>query len=201
MFLELTEILRCPRDHDESYLICGPVTMDGRDVVRGGLVCPVCRAEFPILDRIAWFAPPDQSAAGAAPAPAPTLTAEAALAFLDLQGAGGYALTVGAAGRLGPALGAALAGVGIVGLNPPQEVAASPTFSVLRSPRGFPVRRRTVRAVLVGPDAAREPWLERALEALLPGLRVVIEDAAANPRGIAPLAHGAGVFVGEKRAR
>lgn len=204
MFIELTEILKCPRDHEESYVICGPVTMDGRDVVRGGIVCPTCRAEFPILDRVAWFGPPDapgKNAVRPAPAGAAALTAQALLTLLDLEGAGGYVVTVGAAGRLGPALGAALPRVGVVGVNPPLDVAASSAFSILRSPAGFPVRRRSVRAVVIGDDAARDPWLAAGLAALLPGLRVVIEDETARAEGVAELARGAGVFVGEKRAR
>ena len=203
MFIELTEILKCPRDHEESYVICGPVTMDGRDVVRGGIVCPACRAEFPILDRVAWFGPPEtpRTNAGSAAPSLAALSVEALLTFLDLEGAGGYVVTVGAAGRLGPALGAALPRVGVVGVNPPLDVAPSSAFSILRSPAGFPVRRRSVRAVVIGDDAARDPWLAAALAALLPGLRVVIEDETARAEGVAELARGAGVFVGEKRAR
>jgi hypothetical protein len=201
MFIELTEALRCPGSHDESYVICGPVTMDGRDIVRGGIVCPVCRAEYPILERIAWFAPPEEPVRGADPAAADSaLTAEGVRAFLDLQGAGGYVVTVGAAGRLGPALAALLPGVGIACVNPPPAVYAAVGVSVLRSPRGFPIRRRSVRAAVVGADALRGPWLAAAVGAVLPGLRVVIEDESAAPEGVAPLARGAGVLVGEKRS-
>ena len=32
MLLDLTEILRCPNDHAESYVISAPMTMDGKDV-------------------------------------------------------------------------------------------------------------------------------------------------------------------------
>lgn len=200
MFIELTEILRCPRDHEESYVICGPVTMEGRDVVRGGIVCPACRAEYPIVDRVAFFGPPDEPVKGAAAAAPSALTAEAVLAFLDLQGDGGFVVLVGAAGRLGPALGAALPRVGVVGVNPP-ATAPSDVFSVIVSPRALPVRARSVRAVVLGADVAAGPWLESSVAALLPGLRIVIEDESASPTGITPLAVGGGVLVGEKRAR
>ncbi|MFI5279838.1 MAG: Trm112 family protein [Gemmatimonadales bacterium] len=198
MFIELTEILRCPRDHEESYVICGPVTMEGRDVVRGGIVCPACRAEYPIVDRVAFFGPPDEPVRGAGEVRSPELTVEAVLAFLDLQGDGGYVVTVGAAGRLGPALGAALPRIGLVGVNPPVGIAPSDVFSVVVSPRALPVRARSVRAVVVGADVAQGAWLAASVAALLPGLRIVIEDEAASPAGITPLAVGGGVFVGEK---
>ncbi len=201
MFIELTEILKCPRDHAESYVICGPVTMEGRDVVRGGIVCPSCRAEFPIVDRVAFFGPPDEPVRGAvatAPSAPSALTAEAVLAFLDLQGDGGYVVTVGAAGRLGPALGAALPKVGLVGVNPPAGAAPSDAFSVIVSPRALPIRARSVRALVLGADVATGSWLESSVAALLPGLRIVIEDESASPAGITRLAAGGGVFVGEK---
>ncbi|MFI5206876.1 MAG: Trm112 family protein [Gemmatimonadales bacterium] len=198
MFIELTEILKCPRDHAESYVILGPVTMDGRDVVRGGIVCPACRAEYPIVDRVAFFGPPDEPVRGAAVAAPSALTAEAVLTFLDLAGEGGYVVTVGAAGRLGPALGAALPRVGVVGVNPPAGTAPSDVFSVIVSPRALPVRARSVRAVVLGADVAAGPWLESSVAALLRGLRIVIEDESASPGGVTRLAAGGGVFVGEK---
>src|SRR5258707_12843155 len=102
MFIELTEILRCPRDHEESYVICGPVTMEGRDAVRGGIVCPACRAEYPIVDRVAFFGPTDEPVRGASAAAPSALTAEAVLAFLDLAADAGSPVTGGDGGRLGP---------------------------------------------------------------------------------------------------
>jgi uncharacterized protein YbaR (Trm112 family) len=198
VFIELTEILKCPRDHAESYVICGPVTMEGRDVVRGGIVCPSCRAEFPIVDRVAFFGPPDEPVRGAVAAAPPALTVEGVLAFLDLQGDGGYVVTVGAPGRLGPALGAAMPKVRLVGVNPPAGAAPSDAFSVIVSPRALPIRARSVRAIILGAEVATGPWLESSVAALLPGLRIVIEDESASPAGITRLAAGGGVFVGEK---
>lgn len=199
MFIELTEALRCPRPHEESYLVCVPSLMDGRRVLRGALGCPACHAEYPVVDGIAWFAPPGEEVP---PAAAPgALTAEAVRTFLDLQGRGGYVLLLGGAGRVGPALAALLPGVHVFGVNPPPDVGPSAEFSVLRSPRGLPVRRASTRGVVVGSDAAGEPWLAAAALTLLPGLRMVVEDEQAEPPGILALARGAGAFVGEKRAR
>jgi hypothetical protein len=197
MFLELTEALRCPAAHDESYVICAPVKMDGRDVVRGGLLCPVCRAEYAILDRVAWLAPP-VPLSPAAPGP---LTAEAAVTFLDLQGQGGFVVLVGNAGRLAPELAALLPGTGIACVNPPDGIEATESFSVVRSPHAWPVRRQAVRAVVVGADATGEPWLNAATGSVLNGLRMIVEDEAAEPAGMLELARGAGIFVGERRTR
>ena len=197
MFLELTEILRCPRAHDESYVICGPVSMDGRDVVRGGLACPVCGAEYPIIDRVAWFAPPDD-VRRVTPAPG-ALTAEAAATFLHLDGAGGYVLLVGAAGRFGAELGDRLPGVGVAAVNPPRGVMPSAALSVLYSPQALPVKRHSCRGAIVGADAAAEPWLSAAAGTVLNGLRVIVEAEAAQPAGVVEIVRGAGMVVGERR--
>ena len=201
MLLDVTEILRCPQPHEESYLICGPITMDSRDVVRGGLACPVCRAEYPIVDRVAWFAPPDAVADTRAPGAPSGLTAEAVRTFLDLQGGGGYVLLVGSATRFGPELAALLPSSAVVCCCLSSSRPDAGSISVLHSPRVMPIKRHCMRAVVVGSDAALEPWLASAVEALLPGLRLIVEDEAAAPAGVVELARGAGVFVGEKRTR
>ena len=198
MFLELTEALRCPNSHDESYLICAPVQQDGRDVVRGGLLCPACRAQFAILDRVAWFGPPNESAP---PAPASVLTAEAVATFLGLEGPGGYVVLAGVAGRIATGLAALLPDVVIAAVNAPAGVAADGTFSVLHSPRAWPIRRHSIRAAVLGADVATDPWVAGAVGSVLGGLRLIIEDESADPAGVVPIARGAGVFVGEKRAR
>jgi uncharacterized protein YbaR (Trm112 family) len=199
MFIELTEALCCPREHPESYLVCVPALMDARRVVRGGLGCPVCHAEYAIVDGVVWFAPPAEG--GPAGPPPSSLSADALRTFLDLQGRGGYVLLLGAVGATGPALAPLLPGVHVFAVNPPALVAPSATFSVLRSPHALPVRRSSMRGVVVGSDAAREPWLGAAAFTLLSGLRLVVEDEHAEPPGIVSLARGAGVFVGERRAR
>jgi uncharacterized protein YbaR (Trm112 family) len=204
MLIDVTEILRCPQPHDEAYLICGPVTMDGRHVVRGGLACPVCRAEYPIVDRVAWFAPPDavaEPSTPSAPLAASSLTVEAVRTFLDLQGGGGYVLLVGNAARFGPELAALLPLSAVVCCCLSSSRPDPGAITVLHSPRVLPIKRHSVRAVVVGSDAARDPWLPSAVEALLTGLRVIVEDETAAPAGVVELARGAGVFVGEKRTR
>ena len=199
MFIELTEALRCPREHEESYVVCIPVLMDGRRVVRGVLGCPVCQAEYLITDGVVRFdaAPPELSAE----APASSLTAEAVQAFIDLRGPGGYVLLVGSAGRLGSALADALERVHVVGVNPPADAAPTAGFSILRSAEGLPIKRRSMRAVVVGHDAAKSAWLDAALDTVLPGLRAVIEDESVHPAGFEELARGAGVVVGERKFR
>ncbi|HWO89417.1 MAG TPA: hypothetical protein VNL98_09745 [Gemmatimonadales bacterium] len=199
MFIELTEALRCPRPHDESYLVCIPLEMDGRQVVRGGLGCPVCQAEFPIVEGTAWFAPPGKTAPPRPDAVEPEYDAAALRTFVDLEGRGGYVALVGGAARHAASLADLLEGVHVAAVNPPDDAPRSAAISVLMSPAMLPLKSRHLRAVVIGADYAASPWTEEAARALLPGLRAVIADAAVAVTGLAELARGAGLFIGERR--
>jgi len=195
LFIELTEILRCPNDHAESYVVAAPIAMDGRRIVRGVIGCPECKAEFPIVDGVAYFgADPGTQARP----PLPDYDVAALRAFLNLDGPGGYAALVGRAARFGSEVAALLPGVHIVAVNPPAGVAPLPMLSLLVAPRGLPFKSATLRAVALGADCAAIPWLADAARVLLPGLRLVVEDERASPEGISELARGAGLFVGMK---
>jgi uncharacterized protein YbaR (Trm112 family) len=220
VFIELTEILRCPRDHPESYLVAAPIAMDGRRIVRGVVGCPECKAEFPIVDGVTYFgggaggAAPERAGApgpGAATAagaaveptgaprrPPPEYDVTALAAFLHLDGSGGYAALVGRAARFGPALVALLPGVHVVAVNPPPGLAPLPMLSILESPGALPFKTATLRAAALGADHAAAPWPQDAARVLLPGLRLVIEDENARPGGVTELARGAGLFVGTR---
>lgn len=198
MFIELTEILRCPREHQDTYVICVPITMDGRRVVRGVVSCPICQADYPVIDGVVYFSSPDEPVA-VSDHHATALTPDAACTFLGLDGPGGYVLLVGHAGRLAAGLADVLPGTQFIAINPPAGVASGATLSVLRSARTVPLKRPSVRGAVVGPDAAVEPWLTETAAALLPGLRLVAELEGAVVPGMAELARGAGVYVGEKQ--
>jgi len=196
VFIELTEILRCPRGHPESYLVSAPIVMDGRRIVRGVIGCPECRAEFPVVDGVAYFG--ERPRPASAPAAAPSYDAAALSAFLNLSGPGGYAVLVGTAARFGVALGGAVPGVHFVAVNPPPGVNAGPTLSLLVAGT-LPFKTSSVRAVALGADHASGAWPAEAVRILLPGLRLAVEDERASPGGVSELARGAGLFVGEKR--
>ena len=195
MFIELTEILRCPRGHPESYLVAAPIAMDGRRIVRGVIGCPECKAEFPIVEGVAYFAGRPQAVQP--PAAAPSYDVAALAAFLNLGGPGGYAVLVGAAARFGSEITRAVQGVHFVAVNPPPAVSEGPQLSVLVA-AALPFKSSSVRAVALGADHAAGEWPAEAARILLPGLRLAIESERASPEGISELARGAGLFVGEK---
>jgi hypothetical protein len=197
VFIEVTEALRCPRPHAESYLVCVPVAMDGRHVVRGGVGCPACGAEYPVVDGVLWFAPPgDAPASARASGP---LTAETVETFLALEGAGGYVVVVGSAGRLAPQL-AARFSAHIVAVNPPPGLPPHANCSRVHAPQALPVKRNSMRGAVVGAEAS-DAWLDAAVQAVLPGLRLIVEDERAAVPGTVELVRGVGILVTERRAR
>lgn len=194
MFIELTDRLRCPVEHAESYLVLIPDTMQGRDVVHGTLGCPVCHAEYPIVDGIVRMAPaePPPPSVGL---PATHPDAGAILAFLGIEGPGGYLAVVGDAERYATALSQLLPGVHLVVVNPP-EVAASAELSVVRSARS-PFKAHGLRGAVLGVPEANDPrWQEEMIRAVLPGLRVTGRGPEPAVRGFELLGAADGWWVG-----
>ena len=206
MLLELTEILRCPADHEESYVVCVTYAVLGSHVVRGVIGCPVCLAEYPIVEGVADLRGQGHRGTGAqghsdgAPVAGP-LTAESAATFLGLRGPGGYVLLAGASARLAGALAALVPGVHVVCVNAPDALPRAAAASYLRAANGMPVKSSWMRGVVLGADCAGEPWLGEGARVVLEGLRVVVEDERAAPEGVTELARGGGVSVWERRSR
>lgn len=197
MFIELSEFLRCPHEHDErTYCVIMPEVMDGRRVVRGTIACPVCRREYPVREAVADFGAPERADAlrGPAPPPAP----ETVQALLGLAGPGGYVVLLGSAARLADPLAARMEGIHFVGVNAPPDVEASVALSLVRGANGIPLASAMARGVVVGREAAAPPWLEEAARITLRGLRIVVCDEDARVPAAEAMAAGEGLWVGKK---
>jgi len=192
MFIELTDHLRCPADHEEAYLVLLPEVVDRRDVRSGKLGCPVCNWETTFTDGIVDFG-------GGRAATEPTaLSAEAVRTFLGLSGPGGYAALVGTPASLAPALTAELRGISLVLVNPPEGTIAVPPASVIHSARS-PVKSGSMRGIVVGKDFGSDPaWVRDAAAAVLRGLRIVVEGPVLDVPGLEILAETEGIWVGRK---
>lgn len=195
MFIELTDHLICPDDHEERFLVLLPGEMAGRRVVSGDLGCPVCRRVVRVMDGVADFGP-----APAASAAVPDgLTGEAVAALLGLSGPGGFVALAGSVTTIASDLSRRMPGVSLVLINPPPGTQDAVEASVLRSPR-LPLKTGSMRGVVLGADfATRMEWVAAAERAVLPGLRVVSEGGDPSP-GLELLARNASGWVGRKLA-
>jgi uncharacterized protein YbaR (Trm112 family) len=196
MFIEVTDHLRCPAEHDEAFLVLVPDEVVDRSVRRGVLGCPVCRRQFPIVNGVPDFGGPGSRAGEGRPprvpagGPADLPDGGALLAFLGLEGAGGYAGLFGEAGRRGSDLERLLPGVHWLVVNPPGGATETRGQSLIRSPRS-PVKSRSLRGVVLGPGLGADPyWQAEAARSVLPGLRVAGAGAGAGAGGAEPLVAG-----------
>ena len=193
MFIELTDHLRCPAEHEEQYLVLLPDRIENRSVRSGRLGCPVCGRTFVLEEGILDIGGGPESAAPSA------LTPEAILALAGLGGPGGYLVLVGEPGDRWRDLAAGLPGVALVAVNPGPALEDQPGISVVRGDR-LPIKSRSMRAAVLGaPYGGQEHWTREAARVVLPGLRVVGEGPDPPPELIELSASAGGVWVGTPR--
>jgi uncharacterized protein YbaR (Trm112 family) len=196
MFIELTDHLRCPADHDEAFLVLLPDRVEGRSVRTGTLGCPVCDRRFELRDGVLDTGDAPSQAAGAGPG---KLTAEALAPLAGLNGPGGYLVLVGAPAAPWRDVAALVPGVALVAVNPPPEVVDEAGISVLRGGR-LTLKTGSMRGVVLGPPYGGDPaWVQEAARVVLPGLRVVGEGPDPAPETIDLMASAGGVWVGTRR--
>lgn len=195
MFIELTDLLRCPEPHEEQFLVLLPDQMQGRSVRSGQLGCPVCHREYRIVDgeaRLGEFAAPDAREASG-------VTPDAIAAFLGLGGPGGYLGVVGNIPGLDGALVEALPGIHVAAVNPPGGTAELPMMSVVRGGI-IPLKSRSLRGVALANGVGADPhWIGEAIRVVLPGLRITGAGPAPAREDLDVLASAAGWWVGMKR--
>src|SRR5918994_612068 len=193
MFIELTDHLRCPEDHDESFLVLLPDKMEGRFVRTGQLGCPVCGRTFELVDGVFDAGSPEPSTEPS------TLTAEAATVLAGLSGPGGYLALVGPPASLSKEIAERLPGVALVAVNPNSGVMDGDAVSVIRA-RRIPIKSRALRGVVLGKPYAEDPyWISEAARVVLPGLRIVGEGADPPEGSIDVMASTGTTWVGTVR--
>jgi hypothetical protein len=195
LFIELTDHLRCPNDHEESFLVLLPDRMEGRSVLTGQLGCPMCGRTFELKNGVLDL--------GAAPDWAENsdniLDAAAITTLMGLHGPGGYLTLVGNVASIWQEVAQLNPGVALVAVNPPPGVADAPGISVLRAGR-IPLKSGSMRGVVLGTTfGSKADWVSEAARVVLPGLRVVGEGPDPSPAVIDLMASADGVWVGTKR--
>jgi uncharacterized protein YbaR (Trm112 family) len=194
MFIELTDHLRCPADHDESFLVLLPGKMEGRSVRTGHLGCPVCGRTFQLVDGIL-----DTGDQPGLRSPASALDADGLAALVGLHGPGGYLVLVGQPAALWEEIAELSPGVALVAVNPGAGVTDGQGISVLLGSR-LPLKSGSMRGVVLGrPYGEDRGWIGEAARVVLPGLRIVGEGGNPPPELIDLLASADGVWVGSKR--
>jgi len=194
MFIELTDHLRCPADHEERYLVLLPDRIEDRSVREGRLGCPVCGRTYVLVDGILDL---DGDVPDAPPST--LLEPEPLTALVGLNGPGGYLVLVGRPAAAWREIAELNPGVGLVAVNPGPEVADAPGISVLRSD-SLPIKSRSMRGVVLGSPYGSDPrWVTEGARVVLPGLRVAGEGSVPEPGTVELMAAAGGLWVGTPR--
>jgi uncharacterized protein YbaR (Trm112 family) len=192
MFIELIDALRCPNQHEESWLVLAASRMEHRYVVTGTLGCPVCLSEFPIENGVADF----RLAGGSVP-PRPDVVigpddAMRLAALLDLADATGFAVLLGGWGKSADAL-HEIVETPLLLVDPPETVEASPGISVVRCDGHIPVASGAARGVAC--DSAQR--VEECARIAKARGRLVAPASTLIPFGANELARDSRLWVAE----
>ena len=195
MFIELVDSLRCPRVHEDTWLVASVTCFDGRFIVEGSLGCPICRQQYPVQRGVVDFtahAAESRSDPGSAPRAQPFSTplddlVMRAAALLGLDDAGGVVLLGGRCGEFAAAL-EALSPARALLLNPGPGVPLGAGFSAIRTDGAVPLAVGSVRGALVDETSSRREMLEGIVRALRPSGRLVAPAATPLPPGVRELA-------------
>jgi uncharacterized protein YbaR (Trm112 family) len=196
MFVEIVDALRCPRPHEESWLVLAARRTEDRHVLEGTLGCPVCHAEYPIHDGIADFS--DRTAPDRAPAATiPTLApADHLVAMLDLADALGFVVLIGAWGTRADELLALLDAPPLLLVEPPEGVTMGRGVSGIRAGSTLPLATGAARAVAT--DVTDPARVADAARATRVGGRLVAPAVSRVPESVRELARDETVWVGAR---
>jgi hypothetical protein len=202
VFIEFVESLRCLRPHESTWLVAAPHRMAGRSIVSGTLGCPACRAEYPIVDGVAYFGAEPGGPAAARVDPSPPADPELVLraaALLGLAEGGGTAVLGGTWSAAAGAL-LELAPAHYLLLDPPYPARTGDGISVIRTAGTLPLAAACVRGVALDEATAGAPVLASAVHALRPGGRLVAPAGAPLPPEVRELARDPRHWVAEREA-
>lgn len=207
MFLELTDLLTCPRCGPQHGLVLLVEEVRDRRVLRGWLGCPNCRSDFRVDGGVADLRLDRESAD---PVREPVGEEELALKIVALSGLGqerGYLLL---GDRLGPAapsvaeLAPELEIIAVGKGSPPAEARDAERVSWIISESQYPLVEYRLQGVAIAPGSDKEQTAAAARRVGAGG-RLVVFDAGSEDvqeverTGLTVLASEGGTVVAERR--
>jgi uncharacterized protein YbaR (Trm112 family) len=200
VFLELVDILRCPRPHEETWLVASATRMEDRHIVEGELGCHVCDEHYPIRNGVAQFG--ERATARLVPPP-PVLARESAAmrlaALLGLAEPGGVVLLTGSFGNLAHPMAMMIGDTQLLVVNPVEAIGFGDTVSALTTASSLPLANSSCRGAAVDPSHADPEFAAEVARVLKSGARFVAPVTLPVPAGVTELARDDHEWVGEQR--
>src|SRR6185503_4957152 len=194
MLIALVDMLRCPRTHDETWLVASIDRAERGDIVDGTLGCPICMTEYPIRDGIVWFDDDAPRPPSAAPNEAEATRLAAAL---DLTDPKMVAVLHGHWGAHAPLL-PGLTPAPILLVNPPADIVTGDGVSIVVANRA-PLARASVDAVAMA-EASNE-MAGSLVASLRAGRRMLAPASMSVPPNFTELARDNDVWVAQLDAQ
>jgi uncharacterized protein YbaR (Trm112 family) len=181
VYIELIDLLRCPRVHEESWLVAAFYKMQDRFVIEGRLGCPVCSASYSVTGGVADLRE-EQGNLDLAPKAVPAACGEdeamRVAAMLGLTKPGSVAVLVGMNADLAGKV-SALSSARVIVLNArtPQS-SETENVALVRSGSRFPFAAASIDGLMLEGGSPESSGTE-SLRVLRPGGRLVADAALA----------------------
>lgn len=198
MVTDLIDTLRCPADHEDSWLVASSSRSQGRHIMDGRLGCPVCQAGVAIVDGVAQFGAPLHVGSGVPLDHESAFRLAAQLHLIDAPSpillAGDWTAAVPALRRITP-------GVRIFAGDPVLSLTADDLVSVLTLPgTRFPLAAASLRGIALDTAHALPRLLADTARVVRTGGRLVTPvGLTLDPESWSPLVSDAVVQVAERR--
>jgi SAM-dependent methyltransferase len=197
MHIEFIDLLRCTRDHEETWLVAALHQMDGRLVIEAKLGCPACGAEFFISDGVANFSS-EANGGAAIRAAAEEDAAMRIAAFLDLTSPGRVVLLAGELTAASEML-SELADARIFSLNPPSREHAlrAERVAEIRAHSRIPLAAKSLDGIALDAQHSTQEMLAEAARLLRPRGRLLAGPSARLSPQFRELARDADHLIAE----
>jgi len=200
VFIELLDLLRCIRPHDETWLVASFSKVNNRFVEEAKLGCPSCSAQYWIRGGVADFSgevilPECEDERRAASHRREELATRAG-AYLEATEPGATVVLGGLWAYAAQEL-SEIAELRVIAINAPSEVKESETVGLVRVGSEIPLAAGSVLGVAI------DAWfptkiIESALRVVRPGGRIVGPAASKAPGELSILAHDDRYWVAQK---
>ena len=202
MFIEMLDMLRCVKPHEDTWLVASLKAVSNRIVLDATLGCPVCQAQYPVRKGIADFR------GGGDLSHRPMVRRSGSETRQDLAtriGAFLNATEPGATVVLGGTWAdaaqelATMTDVRVLALNPGASVEESERVGLLMVDKQIPLAPASVLGVALDASFPAE-IVSSALKVVRAGGRIVGPASTDAPRNVSELARDATYWVAEKPA-
>jgi uncharacterized protein YbaR (Trm112 family) len=197
MYIELIDLLRCPREHADSWLVAAFNRIEERFVIEGKLGCPICSATYQIADGLVDLREGGEVSVVGQKRDSTGATEDAAIrsaALLDLTKPDSLVVLAGSSSTLSHQLNN-IADARVIALNPTSRVQETERVAVVLTDIRLPVAPGSVDGILL--DERSAAFAQDAARILRQGGRLIAPTTANLPASFRELARDDNEIVAE----